>query len=138
MDGRPGYFDVTVCNTMQSSFISKAAITAGVIAEAAEAEKDQRHEANVGKAGDHFYPLVVETLGLWSPFSLATLKSIAPKVAVIQAFPFSQVLKHLHEQLSIKLWTYNCRMLHSRMLLEVNDVFKWDLPYCSEAMMQVG
>ena len=138
MDGRSGYFDITVRNTMQPSFINKAAITAGVVADAAEVEKDQRHEAIVERAGGHFYPLAVETLGLWSPSSFSILKSIASKVAAIQAFPFSQVLKHLHEQLSVKLWSYNSRMLHSRMLLEVNDVFKWDLPYCSsvtEAMV---
>ena len=74
MDGRPGYFDVTIRNSLQSSYILKAAIRPGAAAEAAEFEKDARHEANVTTAGGLFYPLVFEFLGFISSFTLKTLK----------------------------------------------------------------
>ena len=45
MDGQPRYFDVTIRNSLQPSYILKAAIHPGAAAEAAEFEKDARHEA---------------------------------------------------------------------------------------------
>ena len=54
-----------------------SAATAGVAAGRGEANKDSHHEAAVRDAGGIFIPLVVETLGLWSPNSLAVLKSVA-------------------------------------------------------------
>jgi len=35
------------------------------------------HEANVVAAGGQFYPLIVETFGVWTPFARETLKDIA-------------------------------------------------------------
>ncbi len=42
--GRPGFFDVTLANSVQLSFIIKAASNAGAAAEAAKACKDFRHK----------------------------------------------------------------------------------------------
>ena len=69
MNGRPGYFDITIRNTLQPLYIPRVAETSGIVAEAAEMDKDDRHDARVTYAGEVFYPLVVETLGLWSPDS---------------------------------------------------------------------
>ena len=66
-----------------------------------------------------FYPLVVETLGLWSTDSLEVLESIALKVCAVLAVPFWETFEDLLEQLSIKLWLYNTRMISSRMLAEI-------------------
>ena len=62
IDGRPGYFDVTIRNSLQPSFILKAAISPDAAAEAAECEKsEKRHAANVTTAGGLFCPLVFES-----------------------------------------------------------------------------
>ena len=39
MDGRPGYFDVTIGNSLLPSYILKAAISPGAAAKVAECEK---------------------------------------------------------------------------------------------------
>ena len=54
-----------------------------------EIEKDEKHERAVTQAGGHFYPLIVETLGHWSPSSLETLKTIASKASSMNHIPFS-------------------------------------------------
>ena len=57
------------------------------MAEAAEVDNDDRHDARVTSAGAEGYPLIVETRALWSPDSLETLKSIASQCALLAA-PF--------------------------------------------------
>lgn len=54
-----------------------SAATAGVAAGHGEADKDSYYEDTVWAAGGIFAPLVVETLSLWSPNSLAVLRNIA-------------------------------------------------------------
>ena len=62
--GRPGYFDITVRNSFQHSYIVHSAHCAGAAAAAGEMEKDDRHQDNVEAAGGLFYPLVVESYGM--------------------------------------------------------------------------
>ena len=73
--GRPAYFDITIRNSLQSSYISLSAREAGALA--GESEKDYRHWEAVERTGCKFFPLAVETLGVWSPNSLETFKIIA-------------------------------------------------------------
>ena len=72
--------------------------------------------------------MVVETLGLWTPFGVKTLKAISSEASAISCIPFTRAFKNLLEQLSVKLWQFNAKMVHARMQLEVEDVFSWDLP----------
>ena len=122
LDGRSGYFDVTVRNSMLPQFISPAASQPGAAAEAGEKEKDGKHNDDVTKAGSMFYPLVLETLGFWSPHSLKTLKVIAKRAAIYNNITSSQAVCNLHEQLSVTLWKFNARMLLDRLILEGNTV----------------
>ena len=62
------YFDVTIRNSLQPSYILKAAISPDAAAEAAKFKKDARHKANVTTAGGLFYPLV---LNLWALYHLS-------------------------------------------------------------------
>ena len=87
----------------QTIYILTTAIQAGAAAEAGELEKDSRHEASVIAAGGLFYPMVVETLGLWTPFGVKTLKAISSKASAISCIPFTRAFKNLLEQLSVKL-----------------------------------
>ena len=57
LEGRPAYFDVTVRNSLQPSYVTKSAVRAGAAAEAGEEQKDIRHEDRVCTAGSLFLPL---------------------------------------------------------------------------------
>ena len=74
--GKPAYFDFSACHTLQDSLLCLSAATAGVVAGCGEFDKDSHREASVKVAGCIFVPLVVESLGLWSPNSLAVLRNI--------------------------------------------------------------
>ena len=74
--GKPAYFDLYVHHPLQDSLICLSAATAEVAAGCAEVDKDSHHEVSVRAAGDIFVYLVVESLGLWSPNSLAILRVI--------------------------------------------------------------
>ena len=94
--GRPGFFDVTVANSLQPSFIIKAASNAGAAAEAAKACKDSRHADRVTAAVGIFYPLSVKTLDLWTPYSLKILRSIASRISAKSYVTFLKSLNNLY------------------------------------------
>ena len=105
--GKPAYFDViTACNPLQDSLLSQLAVTAGTAALRGEVEKDAHHEA----AGGIFVPLTVETLGLWSPTSLRTLRDIAARTTNRSGASTALACCHFIEQLSICSWRNNSRI----------------------------
>ena len=126
LEGRLAFFYVSVRNSMQPSYFSKAAIKPGAAAEAAEIEKDEKHDKVITQEGGHFYPLIVETFGHWSPSSLETLKTIASKASSMNSIPFSQAYSNLMEQLSVRLWQHNAKLLYSRLNLDFDEL--WDFP----------
>ena len=107
--------------------ISSAASQPGAAAEAGERDKDGKHNDDVTNAGSMFYPLVLETLGFWSPHSMETLKIIAKRAASYNNITFSQAVCNLHEQLSITLWKFNARMILDRLSLDGSDVASFGL-----------
>jgi len=126
-DGLPGYFDVTVRNTLQAGFVAEGASHAGVAAAAGEAAKDMHHADAVHQAGGVFFPLVVETFGVWTPSSLELLRRVAARTTTASGLAASRATNNLLQQLSVRLWQFNARMLRSRMLL-VDDAIGWELP----------
>ena len=102
--GLPTYFDLSVRNYLQPSYIIQAANRAEAAAEAGVLEKDCRHEDVVKATESIFEPVVVETLGLWHPHSMHLLKIIARKMAFHCCQTVSRMLMFLYEQLSVKLW----------------------------------
>ncbi len=92
------YFDVTVRNTMQPSYVTQTAYSAGNAAAAGEREKDQRHEAKVTSTWSIFHPLVCESLGLWSPHSLEVLKTIARRLSFKRNLTVSQAVSQAVSQ----------------------------------------
>ena len=119
--GLPAYFDVTVRNSLQPSYLVQAASYAGAAAEAGEDEKVLRHETMVSATGSIFEPLVVESLGLWTPNSLRTLKSIARRASFHNGQTFSRTITSLHEQLAVALWLFNSRLILERLALSCKD-----------------
>ena len=78
-------------------------------------------------AGSVFHPLAVESLGLWSPHSLKVINTIARRLAFHGNLSVSKAATNLHEQLSVKLWLYNAKMLLHRLSLNCRESALLDL-----------
>ena len=126
--GKPAYFDISVRSSLQPQYLNRAAHQAGAAGEAGEAEKDTRHAQQVEEAGGLFFPLVVESLGLWTPSSLRVIKQIASKASSLGHIPRAQAISHLLQQLSMRLWSYNAKLILSRWSLDQEIIEGWDLP----------
>ena len=109
--GRQAYFDVSVRSTTQPSHIFFSSSCAGVASAAVELAKDQRHQDAVEEVECDFVPLVVETFGVWSPFALQTLRTIAECTTARSGASTKQARKHLLQQLSVSLWMNKARMM---------------------------
>ena len=91
------------------------------------AEEDDCHEEQVVESGrGSFYPLAVETFGYWTSSSLSVLKTIASRMMTANLIPFSQAFSSLMEQLSLRLWQLNRRMIACRLHFRY-DFDLWDL-----------
>ena len=100
--GRPAYFDLSVRCTTQHSFISSAASKAGVAAAAGEEAKDDHSFEMVNDHGGDFFPLVCESIGVWTPFALSTLSMIAD-CTTVKSDDFRQLpRKYFHQSLSVQ------------------------------------
>ena len=76
--------DVTVINSLQPLYVTKASVSVGAVAEAGEEQKDIYHEDKVLAGGGLFSP-GGETLGLWSLRSIKRMKIIASKTSAVSA-----------------------------------------------------
>ena len=56
---------------------ARKATLGGTAAQAGKLEKDEHHDSNVSSYGCLFYPLVVESYGVWPEHSLELLNSVA-------------------------------------------------------------
>ena len=101
-NGRSAYFDISVRNTLQPGNLNRSSVNAGAAAVVGEIKKDQKHEAHVERAGGRFYPLVMETLGVWTPSSLSTLCTIAARSTIRNGLTVRQATRNLLQQLSVK------------------------------------
>ena len=73
--------------------------------------KDEKHLAAVESTGSDFIPLVVECYGVWTPFVLKTLQTIADRATSRSDVPPKVARKNLLQQLSVALWMNNARMI---------------------------
>ena len=82
--------------------------------------------SNVMKPMSHqrkvFSTLLCENLGLWSPHRLEVLKTIARRLSFKRNLTVSQAVRDIHEQLSVKLWLYNAKMIFHRLALDCTDM----------------
>ena len=113
-------------NTLQPAFLLRGAERAGFAAEAGVAAKDQLHATAVKESGGEFYPIVVESFGVWAPCSLITLREIASRATTYTGLPRHRALTNLIQQLSVVRWRYKARLLRSQLDLS-DDVSGWDL-----------
>ena len=109
--GRPTYFDLSVRCITQPSIISAAGSKAGVAAAAGEEAKDDHYLETVNNHGGEFFPLVCKPFGVWTPFALSTLSTIADRTTVKSGIPRQLARKQLLQHLSVTLWRYNAKMI---------------------------
>ena len=110
-------------NSLLPQFLINSSLQAGAAAASGKLEKDSKYLEAVESAHCLFYPLVIETLGTWSPSSLETLKTIARRTTGSST---SNAVRHLHQQLSVRLWQFNARMVLERLLLYKKDTSFWE------------
>ena len=71
-----------------------------------------------------FIPLVCETFGVWSPYALSILGSIADRTTVRNGLPRKFARRQLLQQLSVTLWSgYNAKMILRQYSLTAEDEF---------------
>jgi len=68
----------------------------------------------------------VETFGVWSPFALHTLRTIADRTTARSGVLTKLARKHLLQQFSVSLWTNNARMILHYWALQCEDM---DFPF---------
>ena len=64
--------------------------------------------------------------GFWTQASLQTLRTIAAKTTTYDGIDLQQAFSNLLQQLSVRLWQHNARMIIRRYLLET-EFDMWDL-----------
>ena len=101
LKGRAVYFDVTVRNSVQSLYINKLASQEGAAA-AGELEKIVHYEEEVESSGCDVYPLVIESLGVWIPSSLETLKIMARRTVLTTGTTIAKATHYFLQQLSVR------------------------------------
>ena len=78
---------------------------------AGEEAKDNRYLDSVTNDGGDFIPLVCESFGIWSPFTLSTLFTIADCTTVKNGLSRKLARRQLLQRLSVTLWKYNAKMV---------------------------
>ena len=116
-DGIPTFFDVSVCSPLNPGIINSTSALAGGAGLQAEMSKDNKHADCVEAAGGKFIPLVVETLGRWTPFARNILRQIASRSTISSGLSPSQATNNLIQLLSVKLWQANANMISNRLSL---------------------
>ena len=111
LDGHPAYFDVLVRNMLQLGNLNHASTNAGAAAIAGEMEKDNKHAGSVEEVGGRFFSLVTEMLGVWTPSSLFLLRTFTEITTLHNGLSPSIAALNLMQQLSVKLWSYNAKMI---------------------------
>ena len=128
LDSCPTFFNISVRNSLQPNHLNEASTSAGVAAASGEAEKDAKHHPSVEQVGGRFVPLMVESLGLWSPYARYMLRSIASRSTFKNDLSSSAAQKNPLEQLSVKLFSYNAKMILNYLQLTNDDL--WDAQTC--------
>jgi len=92
-------------------YFSSAASQAGVAATAGEEVKNNHYLCSVNSQGSDFFPLECETFGVWTPFMLKILQSIADRTTFKNGLSPKLARHQLLQLLSVTLWHYNSKMI---------------------------
>ena len=95
-------------NSLLPQFLSRASFVAGIASSADEIDKDINYYHSLSSTICVFFSLVVETLGLWTDLGISLLHCIAARTTLRSGVSQGQALL---QQFSVKLWSYNTKML---------------------------
>ena len=109
--GKPTFFDVSVVSTLQPVNVNRASSSVGELAVQVEASKDAKYREQVEAKGGVFVPLVVETLGVWTPYGLAKLRDIAAKTTLRSGLELATAFNNFIQCLSVCLWCSNAKLI---------------------------
>ena len=116
-DYKPTYFDISVRNSLLPQFLNRASFSASIISSVSEMDKNIKYNHSGSSAGFVFFPLVVKTLDLWTDSSISLLHHITACTTLRSGASQAQAFHNLPKQLSIKLWSYNVKILLCRISL---------------------
>ena len=99
-----------------SQFLNRVSFVAGIASSAGEMDKDAKYDHCISS----FFPLIVETWVLWTDSSISLLHCTTARATLRSSVSQGQTFHNLLQQLSVKLWLYNAKMLlHHISLLPV-------------------
>ena len=118
-DNRATYISMSLWSILPKLVVSAFHSLLQEVTLQCEKLKDAKHAEEVERVGGVFVLLVVESLGIWPPFGVKILKQIAAQSTKCSALDANVAAKHLHvlQQLSVKLWMYNAKLLLHLYLL---------------------
>ena len=112
--GRPGALDLTITSPLNLTVFSKASVSAGSAAQAAESRKHQVNNEKCQELGWACIPLAIETYGCWGTEARQCLCRIANHLAVRMGWSVSKATTSLYGRLSLALIRANARAILSR------------------------
>ena len=112
--GKPVALDLTVTSPLNAEIISKASVTAGSAAYAAEQRKHVANDPKCNELGWVCIPLAVELYGCWGSETRQTLSRLGSRLACQLRCSKSQAIIRLYGNLSITLVRANARALLAR------------------------
>ena len=116
--GRPAYFDITIRNSFQPSYVVHSAHCAGAAAVAGEIEKDDRLYGQRGSSRWSLLPSgCLSRTVLGPPIACKILKLLQDDLLFGAVSLLAELFVNLHGRLSLGLWQYNARMVLDRLSL---------------------
>ena len=120
--GQPAALDVSVISTLQQLTVNGASINQGHALSVGEERKLAAHAAPCRSVGVTFIPLIVESLGGWSPRAVDVIKNIGRLQGQRLGTPPADSTTHLFQRLAICLWRGNASLWVRRIPIRPSEV----------------
>ena len=108
--GQPATLDVSVISTLQQLTVNGASTIQGHALSIGEERKLTVHAAPCRSVGVSFIPMIVESLGGWSPRAVDVIKCIGHLQGQRLGIPPADSTTHLFQRLAICLWRGNASL----------------------------
>ena len=120
--GQPAALDVSVISTLQQLTVNGASTIHGHALSIGEERKLTVHAAPCRSVGVSFIPMIVESLGGWSPRAVDVIKCIGRLQGQRLGIPPADSTTHLFQRLAICLWRGNVSLWVRRIPIRPPEV----------------
>ena len=120
--GQPAALDVSVISTLQQLTVNGASTIQGHALSIGEERKLTVHAAPCRSVGVSFIPMIVESLGGWSPRAVDVIKCIGRLQGQRLGIPPADSTTHLFQCLAICLWQGNASLWVRRIPIRPPEV----------------